>query len=43
MLLTYLLTYLLTHRPQNLYMLMEVAPGGELFQRVADNERLGLR
>ena len=28
--------------PQNLYMLMEVAPGGELFQRVADNERLGL-
>ena len=29
--------------PQNLYMLMEVAPGGELFQRVADNERLGLR
>ena len=23
-------------------MLMEVAPGGELFQRVSENERLGL-
>lgn len=28
--------------PQNLYMLMEVASGGELYQRVADNERLSL-